>query len=124
MQSYDPSKFLSYLMYFDVNNLYGWAIVITSDSPTGYILEVDLEYPQHLYDAHADLLFCPIRDKPSGKRKDKLLATLYDKKRYVIHYRNLQQCTRHGLCVAKIHRVLQFAQCAWLRDYSELNTKF
>jgi len=62
----------SYLMYFDVNNLYGWAMCqpllyadfrwvddtsnfnimnITLDSPTGYILEVDLEYPQHLPDA-------------------------------------------------------------------------
>ncbi|XP_029673716.1 uncharacterized protein LOC115241896 [Formica exsecta] len=143
--SYDPSKPLSYMMYFDVNNLYGWAMcqplpyaefrwvddisdfdvsAIASDSPIGYILEVDLEYPQHLHDAHADLPFCPMRDKPPGKRQGKLLATLYDKKRYVIHYRNLQQCTRHGLRVAKIHRVLQFAQSAWLRDYIELNTWF
>jgi len=38
---------------------------------------VDLEYPQHLHDAH--LPFCPTRDKPPGKRQDKLLATLYDK---------------------------------------------
>ncbi|KAM0726196.1 hypothetical protein ACS0PU_008277 [Formica fusca] len=132
-------------MYFDVNNLYGWAMcqplpyaefrwvdnisdfdisAIASDSPIGYILEVDLEYPQHLHDAHADLPFCPMRDKPPGKRQDKLLETLYDKKCYVIHYRNLQQCTRHGLRVAKIHRVLQFAQSAWLRDYIELNTRF
>ncbi|XP_039315238.1 uncharacterized protein LOC113002869 [Solenopsis invicta] len=63
---------------------------IALDSPTGYILEIDLEYPQHLHDAHIDLPFCPVRDKPPGKRQDKLLATLYDKKRYVIHYRNLQ----------------------------------
>ena len=60
-------------MYFDGNNLYGWAmcqplpytdfhwidvdnfdvISITTDSPTGYILEMDLEYPQHLHDAHS-----------------------------------------------------------------------
>jgi len=72
-------------MYFDVNNLYEWAMCqsllfanfrwiddishfivmnVTLDSPTGYILEVDLEYPQHLHDAHDDLPFCPTRDKP------------------------------------------------------------
>ncbi|XP_018399567.1 PREDICTED: uncharacterized protein LOC108777234 [Cyphomyrmex costatus] len=143
--SYDPSKQSSYLMYYDVNNLYGWAMcqplpyadfrwvknvqnfnfsTIALDSPTGYILEVDLEYPQHLHDAHTDLPFCPTREKPPGKRDDKLLATLCDKQRYVIHYRNLQQCTRHGLRIAKVHRILQFTQSPWLRDYIELNTKF
>jgi len=122
-ESYNPSKPSSYLMYFDINNLYGWAMCqpllfanfrwiydvsnfnvmdVALDSPTGYILNEDLEYPQHLHDAHTDLPFCPTRDKPSGKRENKLVATLYDKKRYVIHYRNLQQCTRHGLRVTKI----------------------
>ncbi|XP_026831409.1 uncharacterized protein LOC113563669 [Ooceraea biroi] len=102
MQSYDPSKPSSYLMYFDVNNLYGWAMcqpllyvnfrwvddtsnfnvnAIAPDSPKGYVLEIDLEYPQHLHDAHTDLPFCPMRDKPPGNRQDKLLATLCDKKR-------------------------------------------
>ncbi|KYN43236.1 hypothetical protein ALC56_02298, partial [Trachymyrmex septentrionalis] len=37
--------------------------------------------------------------KGPGKQQDKLLATVYDKKRYVIHYRNLQQCMRHDLHV-------------------------
>ncbi|RLU24159.1 hypothetical protein DMN91_004369, partial [Ooceraea biroi] len=145
MESYDPSKPSSYLTYFDVKNLYGWAMsqplpyadfqwvddvsdfdvnAIAPDSSTGYILEVDLEYPQHLHDAHTDLPFCPTRDKPPGKRQNKLLATLNDKERYVIHCRNLQQCTRHGLRIIKIHRVLQFAQSAWLRRYIELNTQF
>ena len=68
------------------------------------------------------LTYRPTRDKPPGKRQEKLLATLYDKKRYVIHYCNLQQCTR--LRVTKIHRVLQFAQSPWLRDYIQLNTDF
>ncbi|XP_070169344.1 uncharacterized protein [Polyergus mexicanus] len=122
---YDLSKPSSYMMYFDVDDISDFDVnAIASDSPTGYIFEVDLEYPQHLHDAHADLPFCPTRDKPPGERQDKLLATLYDKKRYVIHYRNLQQCTRHGLRIAKIHRVLQLAQSAWLRDYIEINTRF
>jgi len=97
---------------------------IAPDSFTGYILEVDFEYPQSIHDEHIDLPFCPTRDKPPGKRQNKLLANLYDKKCYVIHYRNLQQCTCHGLRVAKIHRVLQFAQFAWLRDYIEFITNF
>ncbi|KYN02533.1 hypothetical protein ALC62_06651 [Cyphomyrmex costatus] len=100
------------------------ANAIAPDSPTEYILEVDLECPQHLHDVHADLPFCPMRDKPPGKRENKLLATLYYKQRYVIHYRNLQQCIHHDLRVTKIHRVLRFAQSAWLRDYIELNTQF
>jgi len=134
-----------HLIYFYVNNLYGWVLcqplpyagfqwvedvsnfdvsAITVDSPIGYFLVVDLEYPQHLHDEHIDLPFCPTSDKPPGKREDKLLSTLYDKKRYVIHYRNLQQCMRHGLRVITIHRILQFAQSTWLRKYIELNTQF
>ncbi|XP_070529802.1 uncharacterized protein [Cardiocondyla obscurior] len=138
MQSYDSSKSSTYLMNFDVNNLYGWAMCqplpyadfqwvdnvsnfdvmsVPLDSPNGYIFEVDLEYSQRLHDAHADLPFCPTRDKPSGKQQDKLLATLYDKKRYIIHYRNLQQCINHGLHLTKIHRILQFKQSPWLRVF-------
>ncbi|KAL6429482.1 hypothetical protein ACFW04_008266 [Cataglyphis niger] len=143
-QSYNPSEPSSYLMYFDVNNLYGWAMCqslpyedfrwvenVTSidlmsvmpDSPIGYIVEVDLAYPPGLHDSHADFPFCPTRDKPPGKRRDKLLATLRDKRRYVTHYLNLQQCVRHGLRVTRIHRILRFAQSPWLRGYIELNTR-
>jgi len=85
-------------------------MTIALDSQTGYIFEVDLEYPQNFHDTQTDLPFCSTRDKLPSKREEKLLATLYNKQRYVIHYRNLQQCTRHGLRVTKIHRVLQFTQ--------------
>jgi len=67
---------------------------IALDSPTSYILAVDLEYPRRLHDAHVDL--CSVRrDKPPNKWQDMLLATLYDKT--LTHYRNLRQCVRHEL---------------------------
>ncbi|KYM95309.1 DNA polymerase [Cyphomyrmex costatus] len=143
--TFDPSKPISYLMYFDVNNLYGWAMMeplpygefhwidnvdgfdvmsVPVDSDVGYILEVDLTYPHVLHDSHYDLPFCPTKELPPGGKYEKLLATLNAKERYVIHYRNLQQCIRHGLVVTKIHRILQFAQSRWLRGYIEVNTRF
>jgi len=128
MQLYDISKPSSYLMYYDVNNLYGWAMCqplpyadfrwvddvanfnvmdIKLNFPTGYILEIDLEYPQYLHDDQADL---PFQRAISSSQ-------LYIKS--VIHFRNLQQWIRHGL--TKIYRaILQFAQYSWFRDYIDL----
>jgi len=57
---------------------------IAPDSSIDYILEVDLEYPQHLHDQHTDLLFCPTRDKLPGKREDKLLATISSVTSFII----------------------------------------
>jgi len=81
---------ITYLtLIFDESTIYlilmSW---ILSYSPTGYILEVNLEYPHHLHDAHTDLSFCPTRDEAASGRTN--YSQLY-KKHYVIHYRNLQQ---------------------------------
>ncbi|XP_072401744.1 uncharacterized protein [Diabrotica undecimpunctata] len=148
MASYDPSKPDSYLMYFDVNNQYGWAmsqylpyggfewvdsnidvISIPDDSSEGYILEVDLEYPQHLHDRHKDIPFCPESLNPKTmfppkrpRELTKLMVTLNDKTKYVIHYRALKQALANGLILTKIHKVLKFNQSAWLQPYIELNT--
>ncbi|XP_066594468.1 uncharacterized protein [Prorops nasuta] len=69
-----------------------------------------------------DLPFCPTHDlSPVNSKHKKLLTTLYDKKRYVIHIRMLKTCLKHGLQLDKIHRILQFKQKEWLRVYIELN---
>ena len=85
------------------------------DAPIGYLLEVDLEYPRELHDLHKDLPFCCEHQCPPGSKQEKLLTTLHDKERYVLHYRALKQDLAHGLRLRKIHRILQFEQKPWLK---------
>ena len=80
MKDYDPTKPSKYMSYLDINNLYGWAMSrylpyggfkylknvdgfdvnsISEKSPIGYILEVDLEYPEKLHLLHNDYPLAP-----------------------------------------------------------------
>ena len=51
----------------------------------------------------------------------KLVPNLMNKNNYVIHYRNLQQCLELGMKLKKIHRILKFKQCDWMRPYTDFN---
>lgn len=76
------------------------SLQIPDNFPTGYILEVDLEYPSYLHDLHNSLPFCPQKFQKSPKEKigiQKLILDLGPKINYVIHYRNLKQVLEHGL---------------------------
>ncbi|KAL9979619.1 hypothetical protein ACROYT_G017302 [Oculina patagonica] len=111
------------------------------DSNKGLILEVDLEYPNELHNLHNDY---PLGAEKVKVTKDmlsdycktiaekynistglvhKLIPTLNNKEKYVLHYRNLQLYLELGLKLTKVHRVLEFNQSPWLKQYIDFNTE-
>lgn len=162
LHDYDPTRETSYIQYLDANNLYGWAM--SQPLPTGgfkwlsceeiasleadpqfagkgLILEVDLDYPAELHDAHNDYPLAPESKEiieamlsPYARRvmekcglkivkgNRKLVGTLERKERYVVHAENLAYYLSKGLVLLKIHRGLSFDQEPWLAKFVELNT--
>lgn len=137
---FNSKKESVFLEYLDANNLYGWAMSkylpyggfkwintdidimnVNDESPKGYILEVDLKYPKELHDLHNDFPLAP-ENKVVNEKLPKLLTTLYDKKKYVIHYSTLKKYISLGLKLEKIHKVLEFDQSNWLKSYIDFNT--
>ena len=63
---------------------------------------------------------------PEGKKLEKvekLVWSIEDKEKYVIHIRALKQALNYGLVLRKVHRVIKFNQEAWLKPYIDMNTK-
>lgn len=110
--------------------------------PIGYFLEVDLEYPEVLHDLHNEFPLAPektavsdtdlsdfMRDmkkqlnlaRTSGGMK--LMATLRDKSRYILHYEALKLYLRLGLRLKRVHRCISFRQGPFLKRYIALNNK-
>ena len=59
----------------------------------------------------------------TGLSVPKLAPNLLPKKRYVLHYRNLQLYVSLGLKIERVHRVLSFTQKPWMREYVLKNTE-
>ena len=53
----------------------------------------------------------------------KLVCNLIDKKNYIVHINVLKQALDHGLKLRKVHRVIEFEQEAWLKEYIDVNTE-
>ena len=91
------------------------------NSDKGYILKVDVEYPENICMLHSDLVFLPQRMKIS--KCTKLVCTTQNKENYVIHIRALKLALNHGLKLTKVHRIIQFDQEDWLKPYIDMNTE-
>ena len=99
-----------------------WQRKLTEDDNVGYVLEVDLDYPAELHDKHNSYPLAPehmkitkdhlspyqkmIADKLDIKLTSdnkKLRATLNDKRRYVVYYKNLLLYMEKGMVLRKVH---------------------
>lgn len=151
----------SFLIYLDMNNLYGTVMVknlpygdlqwvsdcnvralirdYRDTDSVGYLIEVDLDYPSELHDAHNDLPLAPERMRAPGispltaeqiqsatgvkyRPTEKLIAHLGPRRRYVVHIAALQYYLSLGMQLVGHGRVLRFSQSPWIRPYIELNT--
>ena len=164
LKDYNIDEESTYIVPLDANNLYGWAMSepqpcsefewlnneqidkfditqIPDETETGYILEVNLDYPPELHNLHSDYPLAPestlitedqlspyqisllhdLNMKPGTTKK--LVPNLHNKSKYVTHYRNLQLYIKYGLKITKIHRILQFKQRPWMKPYITFNTK-
>ena len=106
---------------------------ISENSSVGYFLEFDLEYPSKLNDFHNDYPLVPEKLEISSDMLSKycsdiadkygitvggvskLVPNLRDKKKYIVHYRNLQLYLSLGMKLSKIHMVIKFKQSNWLK---------
>ena len=110
-EKFHPKGESSFLQYLDANNLYGWAMSqplptggfkwindvsrftpdeisrLVKHGSKGYLLEVNVKYPEELHDLHNDLPF--MCEKMKINKVEKLVPNQYDKKKYIIHVRAL-----------------------------------
>ena len=139
MSQYLPTGGFKWLTEKQINNIN--LANYKDDSKKGLILEVDLQYPEEIHKLHNDYRLGPEKvkvtesmlsdycQKIANKYKistglvHKLISTLCDKEKYVLHYRNLQLYLDLGLKLKKVHRVLEFNQSPWLKQYIDFNTQ-
>ena len=121
------------LIGFDINS-------VSEKSLIGYILEVDLKYPDDLLVLHNDYPLAPeklaipydmsnycktIAYEYKIKVGDamKLIPNLGNKTSYVLHYRDIQLYLSLGVNLTKTHGVLKFKQFDWMKKFIDFNTK-
>ena len=128
---YDENKFDNDIKLEDILNT-------PDDSDIGYLIEVDLKYPDNIKEKTKNFPFAPMNKKINPDnfndymkeikpdtyiQTSKLICDWSDKKNYLVHYRMLKFYIRHGMIVDKIHNIISFRQSRWLEKYINFNTQ-
>lgn len=111
-------------------------IALDPKSDIGYTFEVDLSIPKELHDYMNGYIPCPenISIDPSnlnhwqreGYKESpitKLCTTFLPKKKYVVNYRYLQLCLSLGVQLDGIHRICEYKQKPFMKQYIDQNTE-
>lgn len=114
------------------------------DQDYGFIVEVDLNYPDHLHKSHDSFPLAPeqldidytilspysrnclryYRPRDYKKYKTrKLCSTFRPRKKYVCHYRNLKLYLELGMELVRVHRAIKFRQRPFLKRIVLRNTE-
>ena len=125
---------LNHISYFDMNNLNGWAMSsflpyggfkwlknidnfdvnsVIEKSPIGYILDVDLEYPEELHVLHIDYSLAPEK-----------LAIPYD----MLSNYCKKIADEYGIKVSDVTKLVpnlgtKLKQSDWMKKYVDFNTQ-
>ena len=121
-----------------------WDVIVKKKEGIAYFIEYDLKYPKEfiLHDLHNDYPLAPeklivqddwlspfcknLKEKKNDLVSDqttKVIPTLFNKEKYVLHVRNLILYIDLGMKLTEIHRVLQFDESPWLAKYINFNTE-
>ena len=80
------------------------------NSSVGYLFEVTIRYPEKLHSKHKDLPFLSKKEKVD--KCQKLICSVKDNEKYIVHIRVLKQPLKSGLILEEVHRVIKFNQKA------------
>jgi hypothetical protein len=162
---YDENNPDNFIVYWDMNNLYGCAMIdylpsgghqfvydydlenilkTADDSPTGYLLRVDLTFPKETHELFRQYPPAPENTAPKKEwlsdyqneiakdkqisinnicKQTKLIPHLYKHEKYVIDYRNLKYLVSLGVKIDCVYDVISYNQSRWLKPYIDFNTE-
>lgn len=123
LQQLVPDGDYSWLSEDEIMRLEQGISEVPNSGDVGYMLEVDLEYPISLHEAHNDWPLLP-ELKTMKDKSEKLVSSLYDKKNLILHFVLLKHALSQGLVLKRIHRGLKFSQSNWLHAYIQRNVDF